>query len=100
MQGVYDVPGGEDPRDPRLEAVIGQDPVLDRDPGRLGKLAARLDPDADDDGLRLQNRTVPGDHPLHRALALEAIHRGLGQELDPVVTVEVAIDAPDLGPED
>ena len=67
--------------------------------GGLHEPRARGDTDADDHELGLDRRAVLGDDALHRALALEALHRRLRQELDAVGAMQIEVDPSDLGPE-
>ena len=63
VMGVGDVAGGEHARDAGLEALVGQDAVVDWMPGGLGQPGARRNADADDDEVGLDRRRRHGSGP-------------------------------------
>ena len=95
--GVGDITGGEDARHAGLQPLIREDAVLDRESRRSRRAPVRgAHADADDDAWALDDRAVAGENALDRALALEALDRRLGQELDPVVAVKIEIELAEL----
>ena len=83
-----DVAGGEDVGAPAdTTAIVDDDPVVDRQPGRLGELRRRLDPEPGDDAVGLERPAAaePDD------AVLDPFDDLAGQYLDTLLPV-VAVD--------
>ncbi len=93
---MRDVARCEETRGARLEAFVDDHAVFDPQARRLDEAAARRNPDADDDEVRLDHRAIPREDAFDRPRALKPLHGGLRQELHPVVSVKVEIDPADL----
>jgi hypothetical protein len=71
--GVGRIAGDEDVRRAGLQVLVGEDPVLDGDPGLGREPDPRLHPYPDDHEVALQPAPVGGAHPLDRPVSLERL---------------------------
>ena len=97
---VGDVAGGEDAGNARLQVLVDEDAVVDREPGRLGELDARGDADADDDEVAVDRAPVVQLDALDARFPGEGLQAGAGEQLDAVVAVDLGVEAADLAAED
>src|SRR5215218_8364779 len=80
--------------------LVDENPVVDRQPGRLGELRARSDADADDYEVAVDRTPVLEFDALDVRVAHERPQPGAGEQLDAVVTVDLGVQSADLAPED
>jgi hypothetical protein len=83
-----------------VQRVVDGNSVVDIDPGVARQSVARRDADRDDGEVAIDRAPADGAYALQHAAALERIHALAEQQLDAVLRVHVAIEAPDLRPED
>jgi hypothetical protein len=96
VAGVGNVAGGKYFGRAGPEVVVHDDAVVDPQPRSLDQADAWGHANPDDDVIGLNRRVITGNHTLDRVLAFEPLDGGLGQELDAVVAVKIAVDPPDL----
>src|SRR5438270_12558834 len=99
MAMIGDVARGEDTGRGRLEPLVDDDAVVDRESGRGGEVDARNDPGADHDRVALDRAPVRRADAFDRPRSVERLDTGAEQQLDAVVRVNVAVDGADLAAE-
>src|SRR6185312_15391737 len=100
MPSPRNVAGGEYVRHGGLKPLVDDHTVVDSQPGVLGKRDPRYDADPDDDEVAVDRPATGGAHARHRAVAFERFDAVAEQQLDAMLSVDVAIEGPDLRTED
>ncbi len=92
---VGGVTRGIDARDARLEVLVGEDAVVDPQPGRLGELGAGGDANADDDDVGDLDSAVGEDDCLDGLGSPQLCDADAEAQVDAVFGVQVAEDPTD-----
>jgi hypothetical protein len=97
---VGDVAGGEHSRHARLQPLVDDNAPGHFEPRPLGELGAGQHADAYHHEVAVECAAVGQAHPLDPSGALEGLKAGPGDELGPVIAVDVCVNLADPGPED
>ncbi len=100
VEGVGDVPGGEDPGSGGGEVLVDEDPVVDGQSCRLGELGTGSDADSDDDDVGSLDAAVAEDDCFDGLGAPQFGDPGAQPEVHAVVGVEAGEHGTDVVAED
>ena len=95
-----DITGSEDVRGAAAQELVDDDPVLDRQASVSRQLVTRRYADSHHDEVALDNVSVGGANALRSNGSHDRLDLGGQVQVDPVLGVQVSVDAADLRPED